>query len=269
MLTEKLRSLLSVGDDAIRAFARPAVDRLVNSFSTDIRLGLQQRALASTVDLIESRMPGVSPSPSALDLLDRALRRADLSDDRLLCAFGTLNTAVIDRLADAAPNAVLVVGRLDGEADHSRAPGLPKRRPALEKLFSNRRKVVFVGGAPGRALPHFLAECRGMVGFMHVGCGTFSSARAVLDILQPRLGPGAVVLFAKYFNHPGWEEGEHRAFTEFLAKAGLGAGYIGYHETGEEVAVVLSSGRTVDQGEAASQALGSSDLNRRTTARAR
>ena len=38
----------------------------------------------------------------------------------------------------------------------------------------------------------------------------------MLEHVGPRLRPGSVVVFDEYLNHPGWEDGEHRAWTEYL-----------------------------------------------------
>jgi hypothetical protein len=74
-----------------------------------------------------------------------------------------------------------------------------------------------------------------------VDCDLYSSTKIVFDALQPRLAPGAVIVFDEYFNHPEWELGEHKAFNEFLAKTGLSFEYLGYHCKGEQLAVKLKS----------------------------
>jgi hypothetical protein len=61
----------------------------------------------------------------------------------------------------------------------------------------------------------------------------------VLEAVEDRLRVGTVVLFDEYFNFPGWQEHEHRAWTEFVAETGLEFEYLGYTADDEQVAVRL------------------------------
>ena len=55
----------------------------------------------------------------------------------------------------------------------------------------------------------------GPVDLLHLDADLYSSTATVLELVGPRLRPGSVVVFDEYLNHPGWEEGEHRAWTEY------------------------------------------------------
>ncbi len=67
-------------------------------------------------------------------------------------------------------------------------------------------------------LPGFLARNDERVAFLHVDCDLYSSTKTVLDLLGDRLAPDAVLLFDEFFNYPGWQHHEYRAWTEFLAE---------------------------------------------------
>jgi len=58
-------------------------------------------------------------------------------------------------------------------------------------------------------------------------------------LLEPKLKPGAVIVFDEYFNYPGWKQGEYKAFMEFLEKTGYAFEFIGYNRNEEQVAVIL------------------------------
>jgi hypothetical protein len=51
--------------------------------------------------------------------------------------------------------------------------------------------------------------------------------------------PGTILLFDEYFNYPGWQHGEHQAWTEFIAATGLPFDYLGYNALGTQLAVVI------------------------------
>jgi hypothetical protein len=65
----------------------------------------------------------------------------------------------------------------------------------------------------------------------------YSSTKTVFDLMADRIVPGTVIVFDEYFNYPGWRQGEYRAFQELAAGRKLNFEFIGYCDTGEQVAV--------------------------------
>lgn len=86
-------------------------------------------------------------------------------------------------------------------------------------------------------LPGFLADHPGPVGFLHVDSDLYSSARTVLDQVGPRLFAGSVIIFDEYFNYPGWEQHEFRAWQEYTERTGIRFEYEGYTLSNEQVVV--------------------------------
>ena len=76
-----------------------------------------------------------------------------------------------------------------------------------------------------------------MVGLLHIDCDLYSSTNTVLTALADRIGVGCVIVFDEYFNYPGWESGEYRAFQEFIARTGLKYEYLVFNSRHEQVAV--------------------------------
>ncbi len=48
-----------------------------------------------------------------------------------------------------------------------------------------------------------------------------------------------MLVFDEYFNYPGWQQHEHKAFHEFLQKYDLKCEYIAYHSKYEQVAAII------------------------------
>src|SRR3954463_8798842 len=87
-------------------------------------------------------------------------------------------------------------------------------------------------------LPGFLDAHPGPVDFLHVDGDLYSSTVTVLRLVGPRLHPGSVVVFDEFFNWPGWEDdGEFRAWQEYLARTGTQAEYVAYTVNDEQVVV--------------------------------
>jgi hypothetical protein len=86
-------------------------------------------------------------------------------------------------------------------------------------------------------LPGFLERHPGPVDFVHVDGDLYSSAKTVLDLVGPRLRPGSVLVFDEFFNFPGWQDHEHRAWREYVERTGVSFTYEGYSYTNEQVIV--------------------------------
>jgi len=84
-------------------------------------------------------------------------------------------------------------------------------------------------------LPGFLASHPGPVDFLHIDCDLYSSTKTVLDLIGPRLRPGSIVMFDEYFNYPGWDQHEAKAWNEFLAASGLKVSHVAYTVNNEQV----------------------------------
>jgi hypothetical protein len=76
-------------------------------------------------------------------------------------------------------------------------------------------------------LPGFIEKHAGPIAFMHIDCDLYSSTRVVFDHLAERIVPGTVILFDEYFNYPGWQFGEYKAFQELVRDRNLGYKIIG------------------------------------------
>jgi len=203
-----------------------------------IPLERQRRALATTVDFVEKHLRMVDSAGSKKELLTRSFKLADVSGNRLICEFGVFMGLSINHLAKMTDQKLFGFDSFEG---------LPERwwdgwKPgafAVPKLPRVRSNVTLVKGWFNETLPGFLKANPGDVGFLHVDSDLYSSAKTIFEMLEPRLKPGTVILFDEYFNYPEWEEGEHKAFTEFLARTGYSVEYIGYARNEEQLAVIL------------------------------
>lgn len=97
-----------------------------------------------------------------------------------------------------------------------------------------------VSGLFDDTLPGFLTDHPGPVAFAHLDADLYSSTRTVLDLVGDRLVPGSVLVFDEYFNYPGWQNHEHRAWTEFVARTGVRFEYLAYTADHEQVVVRIS-----------------------------
>ncbi|WP_424809776.1 TylF/MycF/NovP-related O-methyltransferase [Rhodococcus sp. 27YEA15] len=100
--------------------------------------------------------------------------------------------------------------------------------------------VQLVPGLFEDTLPEFMAHERGPVAFLHLDADLYSSTKTVLDLVGKHLVPGSIVVFDEFFNYPGWQHHEYRAWTEFVARTGISFEYLGYTVDNEQVIVRIT-----------------------------
>jgi hypothetical protein len=206
----------------------------------DIQGERQRQALVETVAFVEREMPQAPSFDNRFKLLDHAIRSRDVSDG-LICEFGVHRGESINTLARWLPGTEI--------HGFDSFEGLP------EGWQSNIGKGAFaVEGAPtvppsvklhkgwfDATLPEFKKTHGGPISFLHVDCDLYSSTKCIFDILGDQIFPGTVIQFDEYFNYPGWQAHEHRAFSEFCARRAVQLEYLGFARSTEQIAVKIAA----------------------------
>jgi predicted O-methyltransferase YrrM len=102
-------------------------------------------------------------------------------------------------------------------------------------------RAEIVPGWFDEVLPGFLESHPGPVDVLHLDADLYSSTAGVLQQVGPRLRPGSVVVFDEFFNYPGWQGHEHRAWMEFVERENVGFRYEVFTHDNEQVVVVITS----------------------------
>ncbi len=103
-----------------------------------------------------------------------------------------------------------------------------------------KENVVLYPGWFSDVLPGFLSDHPGNVAFLHIDCDLYSSTKYVLETLADRIQPGTIIVFDEYYNYPGWEMYEFKAFQEFIHERHMAYEYIGYNARGYSVGVKIN-----------------------------
>lgn len=75
------------------------------------------------------------------------------------------------------------------------------------------------------------------IAFLHIDCDLYSSTKEVFDVFADHVIPGTIIVFDEFYNYPGSENHEFKAFQEFLQNCGKKANYIAYNQYFEQAAV--------------------------------
>lgn len=212
----------------------------------DILTAVDYEALKTSADFVRSEFGHAEYFIDKQDTLRAALGRAP--KEGLYLEFGVYSGSTLAIIVENAPaDVVYGFDSFEGLPEAWR-PGFGEGAFATEKLPDVPGADLVVGWFDD-TLPGFLEKHPEPVAFLHLDADLYSSTRTVLDALAPRLCEGTVVLFDEYFNFPGWEEHEHRAWTEFVAERGLRFEYLAYTAEDEQVAVRLLNAPTLTDDE--------------------
>jgi len=204
----------------------------------DVLTAADWDAIRTSAEFFRSELTHATAHFAPHDTLRAALRRAPA--DGLFLEFGVASGSTLRVITEEAPaGRVFGFDSFEGLPEHWRS-GFGVGAFAAEQL-PDVPGAELVVGLFDATLPGFLAAHEEPVAFLHVDADLYSSTRTVLDALAPRMVPGTVVVFDEYFNFPGWQDHEHRAWTEFVARTGLEFEHLGFTADDEQVSVRLLS----------------------------
>lgn len=214
---------------------RTAIGRL----SSDLELAQSLQAAFSSASMVGSRMPDARACVSRLDVMKEAY--AATRGDGFICELGVYKGQSLNEIARYfGPEKVYGFDTFSGLPEFWRA-GFPKGSFDVSELSLRfEENCVLYKGLFDETLPKFLDEVGTPARLIHVDCDLYSSTSSALRALRPRIEPGTVFVFDEYFNYPGWQEHEHKAFHEFLDSTGFSCKYLAYNKFGQQVAVVIS-----------------------------
>lgn len=108
------------------------------------------------------------------------------------------------------------------------------------KLPAVRKNVTLIKGFYEHTLPPFVRQHKTeKIAFIHIDCDLYSATKTVLENLSPMMTAGTIICFDEFYNYPEWEEGEYKAFTEFVEKYNIKFEYRAYVRTASRVVVKI------------------------------
>ncbi len=234
-----------------KARVKPSAERLVHeqveSALRDQQTIAQVRkrlATEATARFIETNLPLAPAFPSRFELLKLCIETLAKGPAGLYCEFGVYKGRTINYIASLTDKQVHGFDSFEGLPEDWRA-GFRKGFFAITGLPDVRKNIVLHKGWFSDSLPGFKKEYPGPIAFMHMDADLYSSTKDVFDALAERIQPGAVIQFDEFFNYPGWERGEAKAFREFVERNRVEVEYLGYcdGQTNQQLAVrIVSNG---------------------------
>jgi hypothetical protein len=113
-----------------------------------------------------------------------------------------------------------------------------KHKKAVTPFLHN---VKIIEGQFKKSLPHFsqMTLLSRQVAFLYINCHSYKSTKEVFLWLRDHLADRSVIVFDEFYNFPGYENEEYKAFQEFLVDNQFDVEYLSYNTENEQVAVRL------------------------------
>jgi predicted O-methyltransferase YrrM len=207
----------------------------LHRIATDIELAKKMHACISSAQFAMSAMPMAKPVSSRTEVLELSI--STRNQDGFICELGVYRGDSLNYIASKISGSIIY--------GFDTFEGLPEnwRNSYVKGTFEtnfNELKLMenchVYKGLFNDTLPIFLQDITSSASFIHVDCDLYTSTADALKLLAPRIKKGTILVFDEYFNYPGWEDHEHKAFQEFLKREKLEAEYLFYNQTGEQVA---------------------------------
>jgi Macrocin-O-methyltransferase (TylF) len=254
---KRVKHLLSKKPDEIvrRVFDSVYFGMETDSFNIDKMARLS--AAVSSANYASVYMLGAEKFRNNFELIDYACERLKVPGLKL--EFGVWSGSTINRLAQHFSDNIFGFDSFEGLPEDWR-PGFEKGRFATTNLPTVRNNVKLVIGWFDKTLPNFIEQNSERVALLHIDCDLYSSTKTVFDCLGDKIDKGTILIFDEYFNYPGWESGEHKAFQEYITSKQIKYKYIGYVPNKQQVAVEIESVGDDSKGPLAATISASPDL---------
>jgi hypothetical protein len=240
-----------VGAMFLKSYIRDGLYRIATRAAQanvqDIRYQMNRIACEQTALFVIEHMPKVPAFQDKFALFDHSLASIDPKLDGLYCEFGVASGTTINYIALKCHKTIHGFDSFEGLPETWRT-GLPKGHFAISRLPDVRANVKLHKGWFNETLPVWAKANPGPIAFMHLDADLYSSTKTVFDILGDQIVAGTVLQFDEYFNYPGWQDGEYKAFKEFVQARHVKFEYLGYNDQREQVSVRILSIGSPDAG---------------------
>jgi hypothetical protein len=237
-LTIRVRQALAELNDRVREWFRRLVRKLILLILADMDLVARLRDAGSTARFEEEFLSDAAAFKTRV-AFHRAMVKEIQIKDGLHLEFGVYKGDSINRFAALVPDAIWY--GFDSFEGLPEAWTLGAKAGAFDvggKLPPVHGNVRLTKGFFEQTLSGFVAQHRGAkIALLHVDCDLYSATKTILANVREMLVPGSLVIFDELINYHGWEQGEYKAFMEFVQEHGVSYEYVAYNRTGPQVAV--------------------------------
>jgi hypothetical protein len=197
---------------------------------------VQKKATESTVEFITTKMPNALFCKNPLDVLEYSISKKEKG---IVAEFGVFSGKTINHIASLLPEEI-IYGFDSFEGLPEQWQGFLYMKNWFDKkgqMPSVKPNVKLIKGWFDNTVPSFFKEQNSPVSILHIDCDIYSSTKTVFDSAKPYFQKGSILIFDEFFNYPGYEKHEFKAFFELIDEIKMDFDFIAY--SGNQVAVKL------------------------------
>ena len=195
-------------------------------------------AAESSARYVMKNMFTLSAFENRMQLLSFALSQVKVDGKYL--EFGVYKGVSINHIAEKKSNETIYGFDSFEGLPESWTSNHPKGHFKINKLPKVRTNVQLIKGWFADTIPSFIQENKDFkIAFIHSDSDLYSSTKTMFDLLKNHIQSGTVIVFDEYFNYPNWEEGEFKAFQEFVKNNNIQYRYLAYTYKATQVAVQI------------------------------
>lgn len=173
-------------------------------------------------------------------IIRTAEKLSKINFNGIVFEFGVFSGNSINHISEQIKSEIYGFDLFEGLPEFWR-DGFDKGHFSMKKLPKVNNKVNLVKGWFNETLPIFLKDHQDDISFLHIDCDLYSSTKTIFDNVKNQLKVGTVIVFDEYFNYPGWQLGEFKAWQELVVEESIKYQYIGYNKYHEQVALQITS----------------------------
>lgn len=161
------------------------------------------------------------------------------SENGINFEFGVFYGATIVKFAEKTQNQFYGFDSFEGLPEDW-VPESSKGAFKTKSLLEMPDHVELVKGYYNISLPTFMqrADILGKkADFVHIDCDLYSSAKTVFEQIAPLIQTGTIIAFDEYFNYPGWQLDEYKAFQEYVELNHIQYEYLAYNDRSSQVCI--------------------------------
>jgi len=200
---------------------------------------LRKRSLERTAIYVEENMKNAIGLKNRIEIIKFLKEISNDKNNKLHLGFALYDAKMINTiLKKIEPNILYCFENVKGLEEDWK----DYKKGNLKNNFSmkfERKNVKLVIGDYKENIKKLLNENKQKCELVYLDCNTYNITKEVLNVLKERIVKDTILFIYDYFNYLGWEEGQFKAFQEFVKENNIKYKYLAYEKYGYTVAIKI------------------------------
>lgn len=231
--------ILSVAIEPLVRLIRHILFRL-ESPRKPVLESIRERAVSESAEFIQGQLNYAQLFEERESLWDFALGKASIPGLHL--ELGVWTGYSINYFAQKLPDQeIFGFDSFEGLAEDWVGTRLTKGAFDMGKALPKvHRNVTLIPGWFDATLPKFSMERSGPIAFLHLDADTYESTSLALKVLSRKIVAGSVLVFDEHHGYPNWQNGEFKAWNDYVKAENIKFHYIGFSDMAAAVQILES-----------------------------